>query len=100
MLINEKKFLVSTQCTDRLMKPIQRTNRNVTTEKWFSCVKFIVELARRKLNYIYVYVKFLSVSVLSVWFLSTYRCSEEEEWTKQTNVRFTHAVDEGEDGLW
>ncbi|CAK1592576.1 unnamed protein product [Parnassius mnemosyne] len=52
LTVEEKKFLVPTQCVLRLTKPIQGSNRNVTADNWFSSIELVDELAKRKLTYV------------------------------------------------
>ncbi|GBP03272.1 PiggyBac transposable element-derived protein 4 [Eumeta japonica] len=52
MTSEEKKYLILTQCVLRLTKPIQGSNRNVTTDNWFSSVELVDKLAKRNLTYV------------------------------------------------
>lgn len=48
----EKTFSIPTQSVVRLCKTIERTNRNVTADNWFSSLEVVDELCKRKLTYV------------------------------------------------
>lgn len=50
--LDEKKFLVPTQCVFWLMKPVQGTNPNVAADNWFSSVEPVDELTKRKFIFV------------------------------------------------
>lgn len=50
LIRQDKKLLVLSQCVLQLTKPIGGSNRNVTTENWFSSVELIDKLRKRKLT--------------------------------------------------
>ena len=52
MTTQEQKLIVATQCVLRLIQPIEGSNRNVTTDNWFSSIELIDELEKRKLTYV------------------------------------------------
>lgn len=48
----EKTLSIPTQSVIRLCKPIERINRNVTADNWFSSLEVVDELCKRKLTYL------------------------------------------------
>ncbi|XP_033218236.1 piggyBac transposable element-derived protein 4-like [Belonocnema kinseyi] len=51
-LIREGSLLLPTCCVIKLCEKIENTNRNVTTDNWFSLYELSEELAQRKLTYV------------------------------------------------
>lgn len=49
---NEKKLSIPTQSVIRLTKPIEKTNRNITADNWFSSIELVMELKKRGLTYV------------------------------------------------
>lgn len=52
MTETEKTFSIPTQSVVRLCKTIERTNRNVTADNWFSSLEVVDEICKRKLTYV------------------------------------------------
>lgn len=48
----EKELSIPTQTVVRLSRPIQGSNRNITSDNWFSSNKLVDELLKRKLTYV------------------------------------------------
>lgn len=48
----ERKLSVPTQSLITLSTPIQRSNRNITADNWFSSVEAVIELKKRGLTYV------------------------------------------------
>lgn len=48
----EKKLNVPTQAIIRLVKPIERSNRNVTADNWFGSFEVVTELQKRGLTFL------------------------------------------------
>lgn len=49
---SEKKLKIPTQAVIRLSKPIQKSNRNITADNWFSSIEVVQELQSRGLTYV------------------------------------------------
>lgn len=48
----QKKLKVPTQAVVRLVKPIEKSNRNVTADNWFSSMEVVTELRKKGLTYL------------------------------------------------
>lgn len=48
----EKHFQIPTQSVIRLVKPIEKTNRNVTADNWFGSLELVTELQKRGLTFL------------------------------------------------
>lgn len=48
----EKKLKLPSQSVVRLCKPIEKTNRNITADNWFSSLEIVHELRKRGLTYV------------------------------------------------
>lgn len=49
---NDRKFSKPTQSVLRLTKPINKTNRNITADNWFTSIELIEELKKRGNTYV------------------------------------------------
>lgn len=49
---NEKKLAIPTQSVIRLVKPLEKSNRNITGDSWFSSNELVEELRKRGLTYV------------------------------------------------
>jgi hypothetical protein len=45
---NDRKFSKPTQSVLRLTKPINKTNRNITADNWFTSIELIEELKKKR----------------------------------------------------
>lgn len=52
MTVEEQKLSKPTQAVIRLCKSIEKSNRNVTADNWFSSVELVDELGDRSLTYV------------------------------------------------
>lgn len=48
----ERRLKIPTQAVLRLVKPIEKTNRNVTADNWFGSIELVTELQKRGLTFL------------------------------------------------
>lgn len=50
--LEERQLQIPTQAVVRLVKPIEKSNRNVTADNWFGSMEVVTELQKRGLTYL------------------------------------------------